>query len=206
MSKYMTFVFDDGPHEPMCEMVDLFKKYGFSAGFAIVGNQINDETEKMLRYAVNNGFTLVSHSKTHAHLEKLEKREEIAYELSAPIDEVNRRLGYKIKMARLPYISYNDEVLAVAKELGLILLGQGIDGGRDWSSEVTSDYVADAVISSAKDGAVGCLHVKNNTLEALKTILPKLKEDGYILLSPDELIKVKNKTDILYGFNYDFIN
>jgi len=202
----MTFVFDDGPCEPMCEIVDLFKTYGFTGGFAIMGKKINDSTEPMLRYAIENGFTLVSHSKTHAHLNKLESREEIAYELSAPIVEVKRRLGYEITMARLPYIAFNDAVLEVSKELGLILLGQGIDGGNDWSNDASPETVANAILSSAKDGAVGCLHVKKTTLEALKTVLPKLKDEGYVLLSPNELIKIKNKTDILYGFNYDFIN
>ena len=73
--KYLTIVFDDGPREPMCEMIDKFKKYGFRAGFAIYGNNINDGTEHMLRYAADNGFTLVTHSLTHPHVEKLTKQE-----------------------------------------------------------------------------------------------------------------------------------
>ena len=205
MKKYMTFVFDDGPCEPMCEMVDLFKSYGFSGGFAIIGKKINDTTEPMLRYAVDNGFTLVSHSLTHCHLEKLGSREEIARELSAPIEEIERRLGYKITMARLPFISYNDEVLSVAKESGLVLLGQGIDGGGDWSGDADPKRVATAVLSSACDGAVGCLHVMNATLEALKTILPQLKEKGYILVTPEELFRIKNKSNITCGINFDLV-
>ena len=199
----MTFVFDDGPCEPMCEMVDLLKSYGFSGGFAIMGKKINDDTEPMLRYAVDNGFTLVSHSVTHCNLVKL-GREEIKHELYAPIDEIKRRIGYKITMARLPFISYSDEVLSVTKELGLVLLGQGIDGGRDWADDADPKTVASAVLSSASDGAVGCLHVKNTTLEALKTILPELKKAGYFLLSPEEMIK-KSKTPTPLGVNLDFI-
>lgn len=205
MKKYMTFVFDDGPCEPMCEMVDLFKSYGFSGGFAVMGKKINDSTEPMLRYAADNGFTLVSHSQTHCHLERLGSREEITRELSAPIEEIKRRLGYDVTMARLPFISYNDEVLSVAKELGLILLGQGIDGGRDWADDADPEFVANSVLSSASDGAVGCLHVKSTTLEALKTVLPQLKESGYSLISPDELLRVKGKEKIPLGVNYDFI-
>ena len=205
MKKYMTFVFDDGPCEPMCEMVDLLKSYDFSGGFAILGKKINDSTEPMLRYAIENGFTLVSHSQTHAHLTELKTRKKIADEFLAPIREVKQRLGYNITMARIPYISYNDEVLSVAKELNLVLLGQGIDGGRDWVDDADPKFVANAVLSSASDGAVGCLHVKSTTLEALKTVLPKLKESGYSLISPDELLRVKGKKKILLGVNYDFI-
>lgn len=205
MSKYMTLVFDDGPRDPMCEMIDLFKSYGFTCGFAIIGNQINDETESMLRYAVENGCALASHSQTHAHLEKLSSRREIEEELTAPIKEVKRRIGYEITMARLPYISYNDEVLSVCKELGLPLLGQGIDGGRDWSGDSDPETVANAVISTAADGAVGCLHVRNNTFEALKKIIPQLKKEGYILLSPDEFFKVKCKGKIPTAVNINIL-
>lgn len=202
----MTFVFDDGPCEPMCEMVDLFKSYGFSGGFAVMGKKINDSTEPMLRYAADNGFTLVSHSQNHCHLEGLGSREEITRELSAPIEEIKRRLGYNVTMARLPFISYNDEVLSVAKELGLILLGQGIDGGGDWADGADPKFVANAVLSSACDGAVGCLHVKPHTLEALQIAIPKLKDLGYVLLTPAELLKVRGINPAPLGVNINNVN
>lgn len=106
----------------------------------------------MLSYAVDNGFQLVLHSQTHQHLERL-SREEIRYELEAPVKEIKLRIGYDVTMARLPFISYNDDVLDVARELCLPLLGQGIDGGRDWANDVTAGSVADAILSSACGGA-----------------------------------------------------
>lgn len=206
MSKYMTFVFDDGPNELLYVMVDKFKSYGFKAAFAIIGHSVNDETEDMLKYAVCNGFELVSHSYSHIHLEKLEKRQEIIYELTEPIREVEKRIGYKITMARLPFISYNDEVLEITERLKLPLLGCGLDGGRDWANDTTPEIIAKAILSTACDGGVACLHVRKMTLEALDVILPELKKRGYVLTTPKELFEIKGIKNIPLGVNIDNVN
>ena len=194
MAKYMTFVFDDGPCSPMREIVDKMKEYGYKAGFAIVGRQVNRDTADMLKYAVDNGFQLVSHGQEHLHVEKLGTREEMIYEMTEPIKAIKRLIGYDITMARLPFLSANDEVYDVMRQLSLPLLGQGIDGGRDWSSEALVPDIVKAVLTSAEDGAVGCLHVRTNTCRALDTVLPELKRQGYILVTPEELLRIAGIT------------
>ena len=52
--KYITLVFDDGPHYPICEIADKIKSFGWSAGFAVIGQNINEETIPMLRYVIDN--------------------------------------------------------------------------------------------------------------------------------------------------------
>lgn len=203
--KYITFVFDDGPKEPMREMIDKFIKYGFKAGFAIIGKYITDDTVDLLKYAIDNGFQLASHSETHPRLEQLETEKEIRFELFNPIEVVKKSLNYKMTMARLPYITYNDTVLEVAAELKLALLGHGIDGGSDWDPDSTPEHIANAVLSTACDGAVACLHVTENTCKALDTILPELKRRGFDLVTPEKLFKLKNK-EIPYGINIDNVN
>lgn len=188
--KYLTIVFDDGPREPMCEMIDKFKKYGFRAGFAIYGNNISDGTEHMLRYAADNGFTLVTHSQTHPHLENLTKQE-IFDELTAPMNEIKKRIGYTVKMARFPYNSYNDTVLEVSKSLNLVLLGHGMYCGADSRPESSAETIAAETLKSACDGAIACMHVMPNTCKALDTILPELKNRGFEIVTPERLFEVK---------------
>ena len=199
--KYISFVFDDGPKEPLCEIVDKISNFGWKASFAIVGKKINDDTEKQLRYAIEQGFELVSHGWNHIDLTTLNTKEEIENEILRPIYEVKNRLNYDVKMARLPFIGYNDLVMEVMTELKIPLLGQGIDGGDDWSKERTSDYIANAIINSASDGAIACLHVTQNTLKALDTVLPLLKGKEYELVTVEELLKMKNVTNPPYGIN-----
>lgn len=198
-TKYITIVFDDGPLPFMCEMVDLFNQYGFKAGFAVMGSRINDETEYMLKYAIDNGFQLVGHSHSHPRLETITKAEVID-EMTAPVADIKNRLGYDMKnVARLPNLCRDEDVLQTCKELNLILLGHGMKCGSDWLGDATPENIINETLETACDGAVACMHVREHTYEALKTILPELKKRGFNLVNPDDLFKIKGKTNIPIG-------
>ena len=192
--KYITLVFDDGPYYPICEIADKIKSFGWSAGFALIGQNINEETIPMLRYIINNGFQLVSHGQEHLHMEKIPTREEIEKEIILPIKTVKEKLDYEMTMTRLPYLSENKAALQVAKELELPVLGWEIENGKDWDPSVTPEMIAKAVFDTVSDGAVGCLHVRENTCKALDIILPELKKRDFCLVTPEELFKQKGIT------------
>lgn len=205
-TKYMTIVFDDGPLPFMCEIVDLFNEYGFKAGFAVMGSRINNDTEYMLKYAVDNGFQLVGHSHSHPHLETL-THEQVTAEMTEPITNVKNRIGYDMKnWARLPHLCRDEAVLQTCKDLNLILLGHGMKCGSDWLVDAKPENIIDETLTTACDGAVACMHVRRNTFLALKTILPELKNSGFKLVNPDELFKIKGKTDIPVGIHIHNIN
>ena len=189
--KYISIIFDDGPREPMRRMIEKFIENNQRCGFAIIGKNINSDTENMLKFAIENGFELSSHGQNHIGLPELEKAE-IYTELFTPIEEIYRRFGYKITTARAPYLWTNDRVFDVCKELNLPLLGQGITVAHDWEDAVSSDEISDSFIKNVYDGAVICLHVKHNTLLALDKIFDFLEENNYKILTPTNLFKVKN--------------
>lgn len=199
MKKYMTIVFDDGPNEYMNLMVDKFVEHGFSCGFAVIGNLINEETLPMLKYAIDNNCQIVSHGQAHINLKESGSIEEIEEELMLPVKTIEKQLGYKVKMARLPFLATNKTVYECAEKLNLPLLGQGIDGARDWDSESPTENIAKAVIESACNGAIGCLHVRKNTFKALDIILPELKKAGFCLVTPDELFEESGVSEIPLG-------
>jgi len=205
-TKYMTIVFDDGPLPFMCEIVDLFNEYSFKAGFAVMGARINEDTEYMLKYAVDNGFQLVGHSHSHPKLETV-TREQVIKEMTEPINDVKNHIGYDMKnWARLPHLCRDESVLQICKELNLILLGHGIKCGSDWLVDATPENIKRETLDTACDGAIACMHVKEHTYLALKTILPELKNRGFELVNPDELFKIKGKTDIPIGIHIHNIN
>ena len=205
MTKYITIAFDDGPREPLIQMVDKFKKFGMKAAFAVVGKNINDQTEYMLKYAIDNGFQLISHSQTHCNLTTLETKEEIKSELLAPIEDVERRLGYKMTMARFPYNQGNDMAFEVAKELGLPLMCSGINNGADWNPETTVEHITNSVLNTVSDGVIATMHVTKNTCLALDVILPTLIKMGYQVVTPEELFRIKGISDIPLGENLNNI-
>ena len=204
--KYIAFVFDDGPRAPMNEMVDKFVQYGGKASFAIVGKRITDDTESMLRYAIDNGCQLASHSQSHVRLDRMEDTEAMKTEMLQPIEEVRRRLGYTMTMARLPGHCFNDMVLAAMTELRLPLLGVDNDCARDWEPGSMPESIAEAVLRTVRDGSIVTLHVTRNTCDALDTILPALQRQGYRFVTGEELFAAKGITDIPLGINIRNVN
>lgn len=194
-TKYISIIFDDGPRFPMSEMIEKFIENNYRCGFAIIGKNISDDTEKVLKFAIDNGFELCSHGQNHVGLPDLTK-EYIYIELFAPINEIDRRFGYKITTARAPYLWADDNVFEVCKKHNLPLLGQGITVAHDWEDSVSADEIADSFIKNIYDGAIVCLHVKQNTLTALNKIFPFLKAENYELLTPSDLFKIKNIENI----------
>ena len=191
---YLTLVFDDGPHEPICQIADKIRAYGWSAAFAVIGRNIGDETLPMLKYVLDNGFQLVSHGQQHVFMEKLPSRQAKQEEIYTPVLTVRERLGYEMTMVRMPYLSEDPESLQIAEELHLPVLSWGIHNASDWNEAVTPDAITEAVLGSVCDGAVGCLHVRHNTCAALDAILPELKKRDYCLVTPDELFRQKGIT------------
>lgn len=202
----MTIVFDDGPLPFMCEMVDLFNEFGFKAGFAVMGARINDDTEYMLKYAIDNGFQLVGHSHAHPRLETV-SREQVIKEMTEPIADVKNRTGYDMKnWARLPNLCLDEQVLKICKDLNLVLLGHGMKCGHDWTPDANAKEITQETLDTAYDGAIACMHVREQTYLALKTILPKLKKRGFELVNPDELFKIKGKIKIPFGVHIHNVN
>lgn len=191
ITKYISIIFDDGPRFPMTEMIEKFIAKNHRCGFAIIGKNINDETEKTLKFALDNGFELCSHGQNHVGLPDLEKGK-IYTELFAPIKEIERRFGYKITTARAPYLWADDKVFEVCCEHNLPLLGQGITVAHDWEDTVSAEEISTSFIKNVYDGAVICLHVKPNTLKALDEIFDFLEAENYKILTPTDLFKVKN--------------
>ncbi len=200
ITKFASIIFDDGPREPMLEMIEKFKKFNWSCGFAIIGEKINYETEPMLKYAIDNGCELCSHSQTHTALGELTK-DEATNQLLEPIKEIKKRLGYTIKTARTPYLQNNEMLSEISIENNLPYLGQGIPGAFDWEPDIDPQEISDSITNNIYDGAIVTFHVTIATNDSLDIMLPILKEMGYELVAPSKLFKIKHITKIPLGKN-----
>ncbi len=204
--KYISIVLDDGPLPFMCEIIDLFNEHNCKAGFAVMGARVNDDTEYMLKYAVDNGFQLVGHSHSHPRLETI-STEQVIKEMTEPIIDIKKRIGYDMKnIARLPYHCPDEKVLETCKQLNLVLIGYGMHCGSDWLPDATADRIIEQTLETACDGAFACMHVKEQTYIALKTILLELKKRGFELVTPDEFFKIKGISNPPFGVHIHNVN
>lgn len=184
----VALTFDDGPNTTTTvEVLDKLAYYGVVASFYVCGNNINEQTAKVIRRAFEAGHEICNHSRTHAafpSLTKQQMQEEIAY-TSEKVQEIT---GERPRFFRPPYIAVDDAVLDALAEIGLpMICGFGSD---DWNDEVSIKQRAERILEKACHGAVILLHDmqgNDKTVAALDIIIPELLARGYEFVTTTEL-------------------
>ena len=105
--------------------------------------------------------------------------------------------GRSPQFFRAPYLDTND---LMYETIDLTFIG-GFDV-KDWDPAVTAADRSQGVLTRVKDGDIVLLHdFKGNdaTAEALKTIIPELKKQGYTFVTVSQLFKQKGVTPTPYA-------
>lgn len=199
MGKYISLTFDDGPTIGITNQVlDLIEQYKISASFFLITEKISEETIPLIKRALSLGCTIENHTITHPFLTKLSD-EEILHEFKEASRMITEVTGDEPQFLRPPYIDVDDRV---RKLITLPLIcGQGCN---DWELDIPADYRVKSVVENAKPGQIVLLHDMDdnvNTVEALKTIIPALLEQGYELVNVRDLFKktgVEPKAGVMY--------
>lgn len=190
--KYIALTFDDGPNTTTTnDVLDVLEKYDIVASFFLVGNNINSETESVVKRAFDMGCEIGNHSKTHSNMIEFTV-EEITDEIDYVNDYVERITGKAPTFFRPPYISVNDRMLETI-EMPFIA---GF-GANDWEDRIPSEKRAQMIIRQAKDGGIILLHdAQGNykTVEALDTIIPELQSQGYEFVTVTGLFEAAGVT------------
>lgn len=104
--------------------------------------------------------------------------------------EIFRKLGYEdVHLLRPPNGHFNKEVIQLAEELGFTVIHWNINP-NDWENP-GSEKIINAVITETSNGDILLLHASDSakqTAQALKTILPSLKNKDLQFVSISELI------------------
>ena len=190
----IALTFDDGPNTTITpQVLDLLQEYDIPGTFFLIGKNITPESAKIARRALEMGCEIENHSVTHSHMNQMtaeQIREEIA-ECTRRIAEIT---GKEPRYFRPPFIAVN-QTLFDNVDLTFIC-GSGCE---DWVPEVSAQERARRTLANAKDGEIVLLHDMEhnvNTVEALKTIIPELKERGYTFHTVDGLFKECGVTPI----------
>lgn len=198
--KLIALTFDDGPTPGITDQVlDLLEQYGASASFFLIGNQVTDETEYLVKRAHSMGCSIENHSWTHPFMTKLTE-EEICEEIAKTTACIERVVGEAPQFFRPPYIDYDQKMY---DNIDLTFISG--HGCFDWELDFPVQKRIDMVLGDAKPGNIVLLHdMKDNinTVEALKTIIPKLIEEGYELVNIRDLFKLSGVNPVRNA-NYD---
>lgn len=192
MAKYISLTFDDGPNlgddHTMNDMLDLLEKNDVVGSFFLIGNKINDKNAKVIKRAFDMGCDIENHSWTHPAMPELTK-EEMIEEYEKCDQAIIKITGKKPEFFRPPYIAVNDLMHQVIPTPFI----QG-HGCKDWEPDVSAEERIKMLEEGTKDGVLYLLHVMEgniNTLKALEYLIPKLKKEGYTLVTVPEMFRIK---------------
>lgn len=189
--KVVALTFDDGPNTTTTnEVLDVLEKYGITASFFLIGNNINDESAKSVKRAYDMGCEIGNHSKTHSDMTKMSE-EEILAEIEYTNEKVIEITGEAPAFFRPPYIAVNQTMIDCI-EMPFI---SGY-GANDWVEKYTAEHRAKLVLRQVKDGAIILLHDSqgnSQTVAALDLIIPELQAQGYEFVTISEVFERKDK-------------
>ena len=202
----ISLTFDDGPNtQTTVHILDVLEQHKIPASFFLVGQNINEKTAGSMRRELDDGCSIECHSWTHRAFTDLSPKE-MSEEIEKTNEAIEKNCGQKPLFFRPPYIAVNQSVFDAVKMP--MIQGRGVD---DWDENVSVESRVKNVVSHAHDGQIILLHDSDGnekTAEALKQIIPELKNMGAEFYNIRDLFKicnvnpnVKNKlwTDVLDG-------
>ena len=197
--KLVALTFDDGPTIGITDQVlDVLQENGVVASFFLIGQQITDETRYLVKRAHDMGCSIENHSKTHQSMPK-QSRQEIVEEIQYTSGLIEEITGEKPAFFRPPFIDYDQKMYDLI-DLGFIC-GYGCE---DWLPTVTAQERIDRVLHDANPGFIILLNDmtdNTNTVEAIKTIIPELKKQGYEFVTVRDLFQksgIKPQRNVIY--------
>ena len=193
--KHIALTFDDGPGDFTDELLDCLIENNAHATFFMVGKEIENHPETVRRM-VEAGCELGNHTYDHTDLTTLTAQQ--MQETIGATDQLLLELtGQGASVLRPPYGNVNDLVLST---VGTPMILWSIDT-LDWKT-LNPKKTVKTIKKEVCDGAVILMHdIHAETVEAARTIIPWLIEEGYELLTVHELAKTFG-TDLTTGTTY----
>lgn len=191
--RVLALTFDDGPHPIYTqEILDILKEYNVRATFFILGKHGEMYPEILLRQS-EEGHEIGIHGYNHINMRN-QDLEIVEEEFDKTQEIILASTGKEARVFRPPYGTYNQTVYDVAlRNQCKLILWTYYQDSRDWSNPGV-DKIAETVISQARNGDIILFHdhneaSENQTIEALKVILPELINQGYKFVTISELLE-----------------
>lgn len=191
----VALTFDDGPGLYTEELLGFFQENDIRATFFVLGEQV-EKYPDVIRLMDETGCQIGNHTYSHERLTELSE-EDMLIQINKTNEVLKSILGKGTQIVRPTYGSVNS---SVRETVNYPLIMWSFDT-EDWKLK-DSKKIAEVILKNVKDGDVLLMHdIHDFTVEAMKLVLPILKEQGYQFVTIDELAAFKG-TSMEKGTKY----
>ena len=168
----------------------MLKQYNCNATFFVLGNKVKIYKETIIE-SINLGNEIGNHSYNHKWLSRL-KVEELKEQINKTQNILKEEVNYTPILLRPTYGSVNKKI---RNNTNLEIVLWNVDT-LDWKIK-GSKKIVERALSQIKDRSIILMHdTHERTYEALKTMIPKLIDEGYQFVTISELKKINKLSNM----------
>ncbi len=187
--KEIALTFDDGPGPTTPALLSYLVDEHVPATFFLVGRAVAAHTD-VVRREVQAGFSLGTHTDSHARLGSLTAAEQ-SREILTAADRITRISRHAVRLFRPPYGSFDARTLHVLRAERMLMVLWSVDT-KDYEA-TSAQAIVKAALAGASAGRILLFHdgpgQRAFTLAALRTIVPTLRTRGYRFVSVPALLR-----------------
>ena len=201
--KQVAFTFDDGPKpETSIPLMNMLEKLKIRATFFVVGQEAHTNIDLVKRLH-DQGHEIANHTYLHRRLPALSDQD-IMSELEKTNAVIRSVTGESPRLFRPPGGQFNTKVIQFAASLGLTVVLWDVNAGdyvldvhrfpvkdesRSADGSSFSQSVVNKITTQSKSGSIVLMHNGGDIIELLPTIVSKLRNKGYEIVTVGELLR-----------------
>lgn len=185
VAKCIALTFDDGPSQYTPKLLDTFEANDSRATLFMLGKAASLHPQ-IVRRAYDQGFEIANHTTDHKMLNSI-SADQVEFQISDTQKRLYEITGVYPNLLRPPYAGRNKTSDAISGKNGLAVI-IWTDSPSDWINKNT-ETVTKLTLERARPGIIMLFHdTKEWTVNAMTTVVPKLKEQGYSLVTVTQLL------------------
>ncbi len=188
--KEIALSFDDGPNrEYTPQILSTLAKFNAPATFFVIGKNIQGN-ESILKQMDVEGHSIGNHSYTHSFYVDFKSLQGFKNELNQTAETVFNIIGKRMKLFRPPYGVTTPSLVKASNLLNYSIIGWTI---RSFDTTAnTAQTITRRVQAQIKPGAIILFHdTSDKTIQVLKQTLNFAKENGYKIVSVEQLLQIE---------------
>ncbi|MBL7882626.1 MAG: polysaccharide deacetylase family protein [Bacteroidia bacterium] len=188
--KHIAITFDDGPTKEFTpEILKVLAEYNAKASFYVIGKNILGN-ENLVQQIHQEGHLLGNHSFSHSFFIDFKSSKGFVEEINQTTDALEKIIGKRTTLFRPPYGVTTPNIATAVNKLKMHVIGWNVR-----SLDTTKDdaqTIVNRVTLQLKPGAIVLFHdTSKKTVNVLKQTLNFAKENGFKIVSIDELLNIK---------------